>query len=47
MSINITLHENKTYNNRDSRMFGNLDFAKKQELERRKRLRLEQVKIMN
>lgn len=45
MSINITLHGNSFYNNRENRMLGNLDYAKKQELDRRKRLRLEQVKF--
>uniref|UniRef100_A0A336LPP1 CSON015430 protein n=1 Tax=Culicoides sonorensis TaxID=179676 RepID=A0A336LPP1_CULSO len=44
MSINVTLHENKYQNERDPKFLKNFDFSKKQELEKRKRLRLEQVR---
>lgn len=43
MSINVTLHRNLFRNNQENKKLSNFDYAKKQEIERRRRLRLEQV----
>lgn len=43
MSINITLHGNPVSLNRENNCFSDFDYAKRTELERRKKLRLEQV----
>lgn len=44
MSINITLHSNSN-NNQDNKMLNHIDYIKKKELERRKLLRIEQVRF--
>lgn len=43
MSINITVHGNPVSLNRETNVISDFDYAKKTEIERRKKLRLEQV----
>lgn len=43
MSINITVHGNPVSLNRETNIISDFDYAKKMEIERRRKLRLEQV----
>lgn len=45
MSFNITMHSNLNNNNQDNKMLNHIEYTKKKELERRKLLRIEQVRF--